>query len=70
MTTPNPGSDVALEAGCTCFVLDNARGKGNSRGEFWYTVGCPVHYLGHTDLMVSPESLDAWLDANPPEEMA
>ena len=22
---------------------------------------------GHTDLMVTPESLDAWLEANPPE---
>ena len=26
--TPNPGSDAAIEAGCTCPVLDNGHGKG------------------------------------------
>jgi hypothetical protein len=38
---PNPGSDGAIEMGCTCAVLDNGHGKGN--GPFWITGGCPVH---------------------------
>lgn len=39
--TPNPGSDTALELGCTCPVLDNGRGR---RGPpFWITEGCPLH---------------------------
>jgi hypothetical protein len=46
--TPNPGSDEALDAGCTCPVLDNAHGKGYMGGVFGGTVfvymeGCPVH---------------------------
>ena len=51
MTTnavPNPGSDEAIAAGCTCPVLDNAHGKGyyGKAGVFVYTVGCPVHDPG------------------------
>ena len=45
MSKPNPGSDTAIEQGCTCPVLDNGRGSeelGRIRG-FYYTVGCPVH---------------------------
>jgi hypothetical protein len=26
---PNPGSDDAIDAGCTCPVLDNGHGKGH-----------------------------------------
>lgn len=53
--TPNPGSDEAIHAGCTCPVIDNGRGKGwmggikdKETGEtlFVYTVGCPVHNSG------------------------
>lgn len=46
---PNPGSDKAIEQGCTCAVLDNAHGKGsgwkNDDGTpaFWITEGCPLH---------------------------
>lgn len=47
MTTPNPGSDEAIEQGCTCPVYDNARGKGiGGNGEkhgWWITAGCPLH---------------------------
>lgn len=42
--TPKPGSNDAVKAGCTCPVLDNARGAGwLGTGEFWFTEGCPVH---------------------------
>jgi len=49
-TKPRPGSDAALDAGCTCPVLDNARGKGCGHrdpqtGEplFWISETCPIH---------------------------
>lgn len=31
-TTPKPGSDDAIARGCTCPVLDNARGRGDGFG--------------------------------------
>ena len=40
---PNPGSNEALLQGCTCPVLDNARGRGDGRGNFWFAAGCPLH---------------------------
>jgi hypothetical protein len=43
---PTPGSDAAIELGCTCPVKDNARGKGVPTSDgplFWMTEGCPVH---------------------------
>lgn len=42
---PNPGSNEAIEMGCTCPVIDNGRGRGSMYGEniFIYTAGCPVH---------------------------
>ena len=46
MTKPNPGSEEAIDMGCTCPVLDNCHGKGfpfEGRTEFWYSSGCPVH---------------------------
>jgi hypothetical protein len=47
MTNPNPGSDEALQCGCTCPVLDNHYGHGvpdgNGGVNFWYVAGCPVH---------------------------
>lgn len=48
---PNPGSDEALDQGCTCAVLDNGHGSeelGKIRG-FWITGGCPLHDTSHTD---------------------
>lgn len=42
-TTPNPGSAEAVALGCKCAVLDNARGRGDGRGNFWITESCPVH---------------------------
>lgn len=49
---PNPGSDEALDLGCSCPVLDNHHGLGaqidpkTGKVMFWYTEGCPVHSLG------------------------
>lgn len=46
-----PGSDEAIEQGCTCPVMDNAHGKGFSlpHGDgttstnFWVSADCPLH---------------------------
>lgn len=38
---PNPGSDAAIDKGCTCPVLDNNHGRGE--GPWWITEGCPIH---------------------------
>jgi hypothetical protein len=52
MSIPNPGSDEAIERGCTCPVLDNAHGAGVPRGgdenghqkmAWWVNDGCPLH---------------------------
>ena len=43
---PNPGSDEAIEHGCTCPVMDNRHGKGflwDGAQVFWITEGCPLH---------------------------
>lgn len=45
MSKLNPGSDEAIDLGCTCPVLDNGRGSeelGKTRG-FWIAGGCPLH---------------------------
>ena len=43
-TPPNPGSDAALDRGCTCPVLDNGHGRINGgKGPFWITANCPLH---------------------------
>jgi hypothetical protein len=43
--TPNPGSEAALELGCTCPVLDNNHGSGSDWGynKFWINGNCKVH---------------------------
>lgn len=40
---PNPGSDAAIAKGCTCPILDNARGKGDLGGNFWISGSCKLH---------------------------
>ena len=45
--TPNPGSDAAVEQGCTCPVMDNGHGRGflwDGAPVFWITEGCPLHH--------------------------
>lgn len=45
----NPGSEEAVRQGCTCPILDNARGRGayisasTKKPVFWYDFGCPLH---------------------------
>jgi len=41
---PNPGSDEAIEKGCTCPVIDNEHGKGYlAKGVFIIRMDCPLH---------------------------
>jgi hypothetical protein len=42
---PNPGSDEAIDMGCTCAVLDNAHGRGyfGEPGVFVMSGDCPLH---------------------------
>ena len=48
MSEPNPGSDAAIDAGCTCPVLDNSHGQGwLCSGTHWIVSRCPLH--GQTD---------------------
>lgn len=50
-SSPNPGSDEAIEAGCTCAVMDNHHGKSApwSPDGWWITGGCPVHDRSEND---------------------
>lgn len=43
--TPKPGSNEALEMGCTCPVMDNAHGRGfrGNPDHFVYNKMCPIH---------------------------
>lgn len=43
---PTPGSDAAIERGCTCPVLDNCHGYGvggHGSNLFWCNAACPFH---------------------------
>ncbi len=44
---PNPGSQAAVAAGCTCTIIDNSHGKGiNGDGAkygWWIIADCPLH---------------------------
>jgi hypothetical protein len=48
MSDFNPGSNEAIEQGCECPVLDNAKGRGawGTSGDdavFWMSSTCPLH---------------------------
>ena len=52
-TQPNPGSNAAIAAGCTCPVLDNEHGLGiprDGRRLFWIAEDCPLHGCGRVAL--------------------
>ena len=53
---PNPGSDEALDEGCTCAILDNSHGKGVFQNEetFWTSADCPLHGI-EFDLLETTE---------------
>ena len=38
-----PGSDKAIDHGCTCPVLDNGHGNGRGDGQFIVNMDCPLH---------------------------
>ena len=43
---PNPGSEEAIERGCTCPVMDNHYGRGvffDGAYHLWYNADCPLH---------------------------
>ena len=51
---PNPGTKEAIDAGCTCPVLDNRHGRGymgmgGGEGIFCYSEGCPIHWPKEQD---------------------
>lgn len=50
MTAPPPGSPEAIEAGCTCPVLDNGHGRGafgdGEKYGYWMSESCPLHSTG------------------------
>jgi len=37
-----PGSDAAIQRGCSCPVMDNAHGAGRN-GSFIMSADCPLH---------------------------
>jgi hypothetical protein len=53
MTKPNPGTKEAIEAGCTCPVIDNNYGRGipikiiggTIQMAYWMDGACPLHGL-------------------------
>ena len=49
---PNPGSQEARDAGCTCAVLDNNHGRfAPYPPDGWYiTWACPVHDPGREEV--------------------
>jgi hypothetical protein len=42
---PNPGSKAAIDAGCTCPVMDNEYGAGymGMKDVYIYSAGCKLH---------------------------
>lgn len=45
-----PGSDEALNMGCTCPVLDNGHGEGfvlDGQKSWWISDDCPLHGIKH-----------------------
>ena len=46
MPEPNPGSQEAVESGCTCPIMDNHHGEGipyHGKREWWIASDCPLH---------------------------
>ncbi len=58
MSTPNPGSPEAMEAGCLCPVIDNHYGRGFLPGQFVMVEGCPLHDESYQSIVVELEAED------------
>ena len=46
MNVPNPGTQDAIDMGCTCPIIDNHYGEGIPTDDgfaFWYNQECPIH---------------------------
>ena len=54
---PNPGSDEAIDQGCTCPVIDNGHGRGRGDGNFVMDFHCPLHGIAGR----SPDEIHAQL---------
>jgi hypothetical protein len=50
--SPNPGSQEAIDKGCTCPVLVNQHGDGCYTTDgipmFWISETCPIHGINKT----------------------
>lgn len=52
MIVPSPGSDAAVEQGCTCPVMDNHYGKGVPYIDgpvYWINAHCVLHAGPHAE---------------------
>lgn len=64
MDIPNPGSDAAIDQGCTCPVLDNEHGRGAYMADgapvFYINENCLVHHKAKNPIEQEVE----WCEAN------
>jgi hypothetical protein len=75
MKKPNPGSEEATNAGCTCAVMDNGHGYGSGypgpNGEplFYISGDCPLHGKPEVELwaLVVVVALSALIGCEKPE---
>lgn len=54
-SVPSPGSEEAVDMGCSCPVMDNRYGRGGLVG-YWISAECPIHGVN---------GLEAYNCANP-----
>lgn len=67
---PNPGSDDAIDFGCTCPVIDNGHGNGyhyveGREPEFVVTSGCPLHAVPAMDALLGALGYGKKVEAKP-----
>jgi len=60
---PNPGSQEAIDKGCTCPVMDNHYGKGFQYGNaqcFYHNELCPLQGYDAADYTPQPDLGPRW----------